>query len=193
MNAPASVEAVAVRHGVPAVALAEALDDDLGGTATLSAGEVEFLAGHGGVPVEVITSPELRRAALVERERASRADWAHVVETALTTAEVVDRFTWSATKVSRLVRSRDLYVVKGVGPRRGNVFPAWQFVEDGVVPGLRHVLLRLPWDWLPVDVEHWMTTANENLPDDVSPLEWLIGGGAPEDASVAFTTDLIAW
>src|SRR5690606_26554041 len=99
----------------------------------------------------------------------------------------------SPSKVSRLVLGRDLYAVKGVGPKRGNVFPSWQFTESGIVPGLRHVLLHVPSDWHPVDVEEWMTTANENLPEIASPVEWLIGGGAPEAVVAALTADLTAW
>lgn len=70
------------------------------------------------------------------------------------------------------------------GYRQGRLwrYPSWQFTDDGVLPGLKHVLRELP-PAHPLVIHLHMTTSNEALRlggRAVSPRTWLQGGGSFE-------------
>ena len=51
-------------------------------------------------------------------------------------------------------------------------FPAWQFVGDRALPGLRIALADLPAHWGAERLARFMATEDEFL-DGLSPVEWL--------------------
>lgn len=136
----------------------------------LTSPERAFLVEHGGVRSEAL-APEAQAAARITiAEATARAD-RQAAERSLTAAEVAERY-----------GSLDgLYAIHG-----GDLFPRWQFAEDGPLPGLGLVLPVIPGGLHPLDVEHIMTTSSEAL-DGRSPRDWLLAGGDP--ATVA---DLLA-
>lgn len=80
-----------------------------------------------------------------------------------------------------------MYGVKvGLGGRRAWRLPRFQFTESGLVPGLDHVLRRLPEDLHPVALYRWLTTPHPDLVVDdepATPFEWLTAGHDPEAAA----------
>jgi hypothetical protein len=67
--------------------------------------------------------------------------------------------------------------------RGGWRLPAWQFTEQGVLPGLEQVIEALPTDQPALVIAAFMTTPQEDLTArsrSISPCEWLQSGGDPQ-------------
>ncbi|MGZ0069478.1 hypothetical protein [Microbacterium arborescens] len=105
------------------------------------------------------------------------------IATALSTKEVADRLKIDETRVRHRLAKDGLYSIKVDGRHR---FPEWQFVGDGTVllPGLKQVIQALPDDLDPASVEGLMTSEQDNLllqDSPVTPREWLQAGGSVDD------------
>lgn len=170
------VEAAADRHGLAADAFLAVLDDLVASTVSLTEAEKELLVKHGGVDPAALT-PEAQAEALRVVELATEGADRDVAKRGLTTAQVVERFGYQRSNVSRMVAHRDLYAVKQ--PRgKGSVFPRWQFTDEGALRGLRLILPLFPGDYHPLDIEGFMTTPADTLAGR-SPRDWLVTGGDP--------------
>lgn len=152
------------------------LADATGSTDTLTDGERQFLVEHGGVDPIALTDDRQQAALHAIAVQTVRAD-VQAYRSSLTTREVSERYGMAPANIRRMVAQKSLYVA-GRTRRSQHLFPAWQFREDGPLPGLREVIEAIPGDFHPLDVETFMTTANEAL-DDRSPAAWLSGGGDP--------------
>lgn len=105
------------------------------------------------------------------------------IATALSTKEVADRLKIDETRVRHRLAKDGLYSIKVDGRHR---FPEWQFAGDGTVllPGLKQVIQALPDDLDPASVEGLMTSKQDNLllqDSPVTPREWLQAGGSVDD------------
>lgn len=139
----------------------------------------EAALARGGV--EPVSAEELR---LVEGQAA--AAYQQLRAHSLSVEDAAKRLGVNASRVRQRLAARSLY-----GLKEGNAWqlPAFQFVADGLVPGLDVVLRRLPADLSPLAVARWLATPNPDLTtrDDaerpLSPRQWLLEGNAPEAAA----------
>lgn len=144
----------------------------------LSAGEREFLTTQAGVPTTDL-DPDSDRAKSAQLAVASgqAAAAEQFRKSALTTNEVAALLGRAPSHVRRSHLQGDLYAVKD---GRANLFPRWQFTDDGrVVNGLRRIIGLFPDDFHPLDIAALMTTPADEL-SGRSPVEWLAGGGQVE-------------
>lgn len=93
---------------------------------------------------------------------------------ALTREQAARRLGITPQAVSKRVASGGL-----VALRRGRVsrLPAWQFYEEGVLPGLKQVIVAYPGGAL--SLTHWATSPSSDL-DDVTPAQTLARRGGLE-------------
>jgi hypothetical protein len=111
------------------------------------------------------------------------ADYAAILASSLTTAEVAERLGVSRTRVWQRLQGprRSLF---GIQTSAGWRVPSFQFTAQGEVPGWAEVVRALPEGLSSVEVFHWFTTPHPGLvlaqgADPVGPRDWLLGGGAP--------------
>lgn len=119
------------------------------------------------------------------RDAASRvaAEYAAMLSLALTEAEAEEMLGVGASRVRQRVADRSLYAVTVGRERR---FPAFQFHDRNLVPGIGEVLKTMPGDLHPLEVETWLTSPDPDLTiggdgesrETLSPREWLISGGS---------------
>lgn len=98
----------------------------------------------------------------------------------LSTAEAARRLGISDSRVRQRAAARQIYGVRAGGAWR---FPAWQFTDRGMVPGLDRVLPRLSPALHPLSVTGFLSTPQPELvirARTVSPLRWLATGGDPQ-------------
>jgi hypothetical protein len=140
-------------------------------TFTLTSGEDDFLAEHGGIPaaskrkLESLDARSAARAVLEAAESLSRAQAAELLN--------VDE-----SRISHRVRDGSLYSYPGASGRRR--YPNWQFPGSKALPHLADVLARVPHGTHPVTLRTFMMTPDDALLLDerlVSPVEWLAAGG----------------
>lgn len=108
------------------------------------------------------------------------AEQAVLHESALTVGEAARAIGVDTSRIRHRLLARRLTGWKDGGSWR---LPAWQFTEQGVLPGLERVLAALPVDQPPLVVAAFMTTPQEDLlagTRAVTPCEWLQSGGDPE-------------
>lgn len=171
-----AVEAAAARHGVTAEGFFAVLDEVVASTAPLTQTEADLLAA-GGVPPEFLT-PDAQAAAQRSIGLAVAAADREATTTSLPTTDVVKRYGYQPSNLTRMANNGDIYAVKR--PRgKGLLYPAWQFGPHGVLPGLRTVLPQFPADFHPLDIERFMTTPHDDL-GNRSPRDWLLTGGDPK-------------
>lgn len=107
------------------------------------------------------------------------AEEAVLHDSALTVTEAANTIGVDSSRVRhRLLAGR----LMGWKDRGGWRLPAWQFTENGVLPGLEQVLAALPGDQPALVVAAFMTTPQEDLlarARAISPREWLVAGGDP--------------
>lgn len=153
------------------------LGDIVSTTATLSAGEQEFLTRAGAAPEvfesDAVNKASLRLAVLTEHGDMQAAQ-------GLTTRDVAQVLNTQPANVRRLLAARSLYT-SGRAARSEHIFPRWQFVGSQALPHLRKILDVLPQDMHPLDVESFMTEPREPL-GNRSPVDWLATGGQPGPA-----------
>ena len=136
----------------------------------------DFLERHGGAASAALTAEATARA-LEERRQVRQNLLAVVAASALTATEVAARLEVSLAVVNQLAYEARLYAFKQ-SRSATLLFPCWQFVDSGLLPGLDRVLASLPDEWEPLDVDEWMTSPCDEL-DGKSPLEWLAAGRGP--------------
>lgn len=146
----------------------------------------ESLARH------LARAPSAKRAALLARGGFSAADqssvrmvatqaasdYAALVETGRTTAEVAKLLGVSDSRVRQLTGDRRLATLPGK-PRR---YPSWQFTERGPLPNLELALPDADPTLDPVSLWRFFVTADPDLSLDgvsVSPQDWLEAGADP--------------
>jgi hypothetical protein len=110
---------------------------------------------------------------------------------ALTKSEVREMLGVGASRVRQRVADRSLYAISVGRERR---FPALQFHDGEMVPGIGEVLKAMPGDLHPVEVGSWLTNPDPDLAsgsdgEALSPREWLISGGSL-DALLPVARDL---
>jgi hypothetical protein len=111
----------------------------------------------------------------------SAAEYAALIATGLTVAQAARKLGLDGSRIRHRLADQTLY---GIKLSSGWRLPSFQFVGDGLVPGLNRVLPRLDAGLHPLSVLHWFTRPNPDLffDDDetsVSPLDWLRTGRDP--------------
>ncbi len=106
------------------------------------------------------------------------AKYAALLETSLTTAEASKRLCVDPSRIRQRLADGTLY---GIRSSEGWRLPAFQFHEDGLLPGLGDVLPQLDRHLHPVAVHNFFTQPNtdlqvEDLDRKLSPREWLRAG-----------------
>jgi hypothetical protein len=108
------------------------------------------------------------------------AEQAVLHDSALTVSEAA---TTIGVDTSRIRHRLLAHRLVGWKDRGGWRLPAWQFTENGVLPGLEQVLVALPSDQPALVVAAFMTTPQEDLmarARAITPCEWLQAGGDPQ-------------
>jgi hypothetical protein len=147
--------------------------DPIASTSSITADEAQFLGEFGGVPKA--SAEELRGLAARSAARA-------VLEAAqsLSRSQVAQLLGIDGSRVSHRTRERSLYSYAGAAGRRR--YPAWQFRDGKLLPGLAEVLIAISEQAHPVTVRTFMATRDDALllhGEPVSPIEWLAAGGRP--------------
>ncbi len=106
------------------------------------------------------------------------ARYAALLGTSLTTAEAAQRLEVDPARIRQRLAARTLY---GIRTPKGWRLPAFQFQEDGPLPGIEEVLPRLGTHLHPVAIHNFLTLPNTDLHSDdldreLSPREWLRAG-----------------
>lgn len=102
---------------------------------------------------------------------------ADILISALTVEKVADRLDLSVSHVQELAANHKLYAVDE--KYRLERFPAFQFTDDGLLPGFQEIAPRIPENLSMASVESFFTLTNPDLyiNDDIdqtlSPVEWL--------------------
>jgi hypothetical protein len=167
---PITVTALASElfDGEKAVAVLAAIEDALArATAADETDELdEGLWGASPTDDEVADARRAGQAAVNEA-------LAVALDGALSREEAADRLGISPQAVSKRLAARAL-----VALRRGRTrwFPAWQFHEDGVRPGLADVIEAYP--GTPLALTMWATTPSADL-DGAAPADVLVRRGGP--------------
>ena len=115
-----------------------------------------------------------RHRALVAADKLTRS---------LSTREVADMTGRSPAAIARSA-GRSLYAYH-LG--RNLRFPTWQFDDGRPLPGLATVVPALRDGLTPMTVEARMTSADPEILDGLSPVEWLARGGDPTEATRVLT------
>lgn len=102
-----------------------------------------------------------------------------LAESALTVTAAASLLGIDPSRVRHRLAARRLTGWKDQGGWR---LPAWQFTEDGVLPGLDAVLAAVPEDEPALVVAAFMTSPQDDLVlagEPGSPRQWLLAGGDP--------------
>ncbi len=143
--------------------------------ASLTAGELTFLAEHGGSAARAVIErwdPDAERR---RRSRIVAESVQHVYAQTLSAAQVADLTGKSRSQITRDLNSRKLY---GLSLGRHWRIPSWQFTDGRALPGLADVVPAIPDHLHPTSVEGFMTTPQEDL-DSRTPVFYLRTGGNP--------------
>ncbi len=108
----------------------------------------------------------------------TRARYTALLETSLTTAEAAERLGVKRSCIRRRLAKRTLY---GIRLPKGWRLPAFQFLEDGSLPGVDAAISRLSPHLHPLAVNNFFMLPNVDLhaaelDEDLSPREWLRAG-----------------
>lgn len=110
------------------------------------------------------------------------ARFASLIATSLSTVEASERLRVNPSRIRQRLGEGSLFGFKLADDWK---VPAFQFADDGLVPGIGQVVSSLPNDLHPVAVATWFETPNPDLVDEASgsaltPLQWLRLGLSPE-------------
>ncbi len=99
----------------------------------------------------------------------------------MTTAEAAARLGVERSRIRQRLAKRSLY---GIRSAQGWRLPAFQFLEDGPLPGAGKAVSRLSRHLHPLAVHNFFTLPNADLHaaelnQDLSPREWLRAGYPP--------------
>lgn len=177
-------------HGLPIAArdIIEVLADSAEPSAPLTAHDHEFLTTHAGLAAADLTPEALSAVELEIGSNRARAAQ-DVRGRSYDTQQVAAMLKMAPANVRRCVANGTLYSVK-TSPGSIHLFPNWQFPHNRMLPGLRDVILALPNNYHPIEVEAFMTERSEAL-RGMSPVEWLASDGAV--AAVSSLADERAW
>ena len=107
-------------------------------------------------------------------------EYALLRTTSMTTNQAAERLGVNPSRIRQRLAARALYGIKVGDEWR---LPAFQFRDDGLVPGIEQVLPQLPENLNPVAVYRWFHSSQPDLHDgdgkDLSPIEWLESGNDP--------------
>lgn len=158
------------------------------GAATLSGAEVEFLRQHAGTSAVAAIdrwSGEDERQA---RARTAMRDLAEALSGSVSIREAAAILGVDRSRVSRRITGDALWAFDLHGNRR---IPRWQFLGDGLLPGLDVVVPAIPRGVTPAVVDTFMHAPQPDF-GDRTPIEHLAAGGDP--ALIAgFVADLVRW
>ena len=104
-----------------------------------------------------------------------------IVRTSLTTKEAGDRLDVSEGRIRQRAGDRTLF---SISHNHRRLFPAFQFTEDGELPGWAHVAPHIPEGTHAVAAVRFMTWKHVDLHlhgDPMSPVEWLSTGRSPSE------------
>lgn len=151
---------------------------------------VDYLARHGGreAAAEVAAwSPEAEQD---RRRQAATTAMAQLAASTLTVGQVADRLGVDASRIRHWIADHPprLWAIT-MGHRRA--IPAWQIHDGALLPGLRHLVARIPAAVHPLDIAGLMTTRQDEL-DGRTPIDHLTGGGSPEPVG-QLVADLGRW
>ncbi|QEW04917.1 phosphotransferase [Microbacterium lushaniae] len=165
------------KHGVPhqyARGVVDTMLELVSGpmTTALTTSELAFMR-DSGVPDQVFSTEAERFNAVYEAASALvlKRD---LKESLLPTRAVAQMMGKDVAHVRRLLSEGRLMSAGQVGGQ--TTYPAWQFVDGEVLPGLRDVLAAFPSDFHPLDIQKVMTSPSEELRGR-TPQEWLATGG----------------
>ncbi|AHI00114.1 hypothetical protein BC739_002492 [Kutzneria viridogrisea] len=102
-----------------------------------------------------------------------------LLDTALTVADAAAVLDVDTSRIRHRLAAGRLAGWKDRGSWR---LPAWQFTENGVLPGLETVLAAMPEDQPPLVLAGFMTTPQPDLQvgdQPGTPRNWLLAGGDP--------------
>jgi excisionase family DNA binding protein len=108
-------------------------------------------------------------------------EYALLRTTSLTTQQAAERLGVNNSRIRQRLAARALYGIKVGDEWR---LPAFQFRDDGLVPGIDQVLPNLPENLNPVAVHRWFHLRQPDLSGAgeqamLSPIEWLESGNDP--------------
>jgi len=166
------------KHGVPhqyARGVVDTMLELVSGPATtaLTASELAFIR-DSGVPDQVFSTEAERFNAVYEAASALVLK-RELKESLLPTRAVAQMMSKDVAHVRRLLSERRLMSAGQVDGQ--TAYPAWQFVDGEMLPGLREVLAAFPGDFHPLDIQKVMTSPSEELRGR-TPQEWLATGGS---------------
>lgn len=109
-------------------------------------------------------------------------EYAQMVATAYGQQSAARHLGVSTSRIRQRLDSGSLYAIDGPS---GRICPAFQFAEDGTLPGLEAVLRAISTDAHPVTVQRFFLTVSPDLVSDtlgraLSPRDWLLTGHSPE-------------
>ncbi|MCP5117275.1 MAG: DNA-binding protein, partial [bacterium] len=110
------------------------------------------------------------------------ARYAALLGTSLTTAEAAIRLGVERSRIRQRLAKGSLY---GIRSPKGWRLPAFQFLEDGALPGVGEAVFSLRPYLHPLAVHNFFTLPNvdlyaSDLDSDLSPREWLQAGYPPQ-------------
>ncbi len=110
------------------------------------------------------------------------ARYAALLGTSLTTAEAAARLGVERSRIRQRLAKGTLY---GIRSPQGWRLPAFQFLDDGQLPGIGEAVSRLSPHLHPLAVHNFFTLPNvdlhaADLDQELSPREWLRAGYPPE-------------
>lgn len=111
----------------------------------------------------------------------SKAEFAAILASALTTAEAARRLGVSDMRIRQRITARSLI---GVQTPRGWRIPSFQFAASGELPGWDRVARALPNGISPVEVLTWLELPHPDLRvrgQMVTPRTWLLDGRDPDE------------
>lgn len=156
------------------------------GAAPLSAAEVEFLREHTDAKAVI-------NAWSADKERQSRSrtavrELAQALSGSVSIKEAAATLGVDRSRVSRRITGSTLWAFDLRGSRR---IPRWQFLGDGLLPGLDVVAPAIPRGTTPSVLDAFMRTAQPDF-GDRPPIEYLAAGGDPTLVA-DFLADLARW
>lgn len=107
------------------------------------------------------------------------AEFAALLATSASTADVAERLGVDASRVRQLLGANRLF---GVRSDAGWRIPTFQLTDRGLLPALGEVVAALDPALHPVAVHRWFTTRADDLPTEhgpLSPRDWLRAGYPP--------------
>lgn len=151
----------------------------------LSPSEARILSSGGAIGVREEPGAKYSQGPVSNLTQVA-GQYAQLVESALTAAQVAERLGVTPSRVRQRTEARTLYAI---ATGSGRVYPRWQFSDSGTIPGLARILDVLSRSAHPVAVERFMLTVHPDLESSevgsiLCPRDWLIAGHSPEDVAL---------